>query len=41
LGWTVIATHRRDTIPDKLATIALTYPRVQVERMDVAEAGAD
>ena len=36
-GWTVIATHRRDTIPDTLKTLAGKYPNVRVERMDVSK----
>lgn len=34
-GWTVIATHRRDTTPEELGKLAKQYPRVRVERMDV------
>jgi NAD(P)-dependent dehydrogenase (short-subunit alcohol dehydrogenase family) len=34
-GWTVIATHRRDTIPDTLAELQKQYPNVRVEQMDV------
>ena len=36
-GWTVIATHRRDTTPPELATLAAKYPKVRVERMDVTD----
>jgi NAD(P)-dependent dehydrogenase (short-subunit alcohol dehydrogenase family) len=34
-GWTVIATHRRDTTPEELGKLAQKYPKVRVERMDV------
>jgi NAD(P)-dependent dehydrogenase (short-subunit alcohol dehydrogenase family) len=34
-GWRVIATHRRDGTPEKLAALAAGHPRLQVERMDV------
>jgi NAD(P)-dependent dehydrogenase (short-subunit alcohol dehydrogenase family) len=34
-GATVIATHRRDTVPDTLAALAADHPNVRVERMDV------
>jgi NAD(P)-dependent dehydrogenase (short-subunit alcohol dehydrogenase family) len=34
-GWTVIATHRRDTTPGSLAQLAKRYPNVRVEQMDV------
>lgn len=34
-GWTVIATHRRDTIPDTLAELSSEYDNVRVEKMDV------
>ena len=37
--WTVIATHRRSTIPDALAQLAEDYPLVRIERMDVTDAG--
>jgi NAD(P)-dependent dehydrogenase (short-subunit alcohol dehydrogenase family) len=36
-GWTVIATHRRTTTPEELATLASKYPKVRVERMDVTD----
>jgi NAD(P)-dependent dehydrogenase (short-subunit alcohol dehydrogenase family) len=36
-GWTVIATHRRETTPDELAKLAAKYPKVRVERMDVTD----
>jgi NAD(P)-dependent dehydrogenase (short-subunit alcohol dehydrogenase family) len=35
-GWTVIATHRRDGVPDPLAAVVAEHPNVRVERMDVA-----
>lgn len=35
-GATVIATHRRDTVPDSLVAIAAEHPNVRVERMDVS-----
>ena len=35
-GWTVIATHRRDGVPESLAPIVAEHPNVRVERMDVA-----
>ena len=34
-GWLVIATHRRDTIPDSLKELSANYENVRVERMDV------
>jgi NAD(P)-dependent dehydrogenase (short-subunit alcohol dehydrogenase family) len=38
-GWTVIATHRRETTPEELATLAAKYPKnVRIERMDVTDA---
>ena len=37
-GWTVIATHRRTTTPDSLISLAATYPKVRIERMDVTDA---
>jgi NAD(P)-dependent dehydrogenase (short-subunit alcohol dehydrogenase family) len=37
-GWTVIATHRRTSTPDELATLAAKYPKVHIERMDVTDA---
>jgi NAD(P)-dependent dehydrogenase (short-subunit alcohol dehydrogenase family) len=37
-GSRVIATHRRATTPEKLAALAVRYPQVQVERMDVTNA---
>lgn len=36
-GWTVIATHRRSSIPETLATLAKRHPDVRVERMDVSD----
>jgi NAD(P)-dependent dehydrogenase (short-subunit alcohol dehydrogenase family) len=36
-GWTVIATHRRSSMPDTLTSLLEEYPEtVRVERMDVA-----
>jgi NAD(P)-dependent dehydrogenase (short-subunit alcohol dehydrogenase family) len=41
-GWHVIATHRRDTIPESLATLSGQYDNVQVETLDVTDmAGID
>ena len=38
-GWTVIATHRRDMIPEELARLQQMYPnRVRVEHLDVTDA---
>jgi NAD(P)-dependent dehydrogenase (short-subunit alcohol dehydrogenase family) len=37
-GWAVIATHRRDGVPDTLAAVAALHPNVRVERMDVESA---
>lgn len=34
-GWTVIATHRRDEIPDTLAELSQAHANVRVEKMDV------
>jgi NAD(P)-dependent dehydrogenase (short-subunit alcohol dehydrogenase family) len=36
-GWTVIATHRRSTTPEELASLAARYPKVRIERMDVTD----
>jgi NAD(P)-dependent dehydrogenase (short-subunit alcohol dehydrogenase family) len=36
-GWTVIATHRRDTTPDTLAQLQKQYPNVKPEKMDVTD----
>jgi len=37
-GWTVIATHRRDGIPDLLKPVVEKYPKnVRVEKMDVTD----
>jgi len=36
-GWQVIATHRRDTIPESLATLSAQYDNVQVETLDVTD----
>jgi NAD(P)-dependent dehydrogenase (short-subunit alcohol dehydrogenase family) len=35
-GSTVIATHRRDQVPETLAALRAEYPNVRVERMDVS-----
>jgi NAD(P)-dependent dehydrogenase (short-subunit alcohol dehydrogenase family) len=35
-GWTVIATHRRDTPPESLAELMSKHSNVRVEKMDVA-----
>ena len=37
-GWTVIATHRHDGVPDTLKPLAEKYKNVRVERMDVTSA---
>jgi NAD(P)-dependent dehydrogenase (short-subunit alcohol dehydrogenase family) len=37
-GWTVIATHRREGVPDTLAAVVAEHRNVRVERMDVASA---
>lgn len=37
-GWTVIATHRRDTIPQELAKLAAEHRNVRVAKMDVTSA---
>ena len=34
-GWTVIATHRRDTVPESLKSLSEQYESVRAERMDV------
>jgi len=37
-GWTVIATHRRTTTPEELATLAARYPKnVRIEHLDVTD----
>ena len=37
-GWTVIATHRRATTPEELATLQQQYPaRVRIEHLDVTD----
>ena len=38
-GWHVIATHRRNSIPDSLADLADQYENVQVEKIDVTDIG--
>lgn len=41
-GWHVIATHRRETIPESLAALSGQYDNVQVETLDVTDmAGID
>jgi NAD(P)-dependent dehydrogenase (short-subunit alcohol dehydrogenase family) len=35
-GWSVIATHRRDGVPESLAAVVAEHPNVRIERMDVA-----
>ena len=35
-GWAVIATHRRDGVPDSLQAVVAEHPNVRVERMDVS-----
>jgi NAD(P)-dependent dehydrogenase (short-subunit alcohol dehydrogenase family) len=37
-GWTVIATHRRDTTPQELAELSSEHGKVQVAKMDVSSA---
>lgn len=37
LGWHVIATHRRDEIPQSLADLSAARENVQVERMDITK----
>lgn len=34
-GWNVIATHRRDSVPDSLQSLADQYENVRIERMNV------
>jgi len=36
-GWTVVATHRRSSIPESLAELLAAHDNVQVERMDVTD----
>lgn len=36
-GWTVIATHRRDKVPETLKELSDQYSNVQIERMDVTK----
>jgi NAD(P)-dependent dehydrogenase (short-subunit alcohol dehydrogenase family) len=38
-GWTVIATHRRDGVPESLAAVIAEHTNVRVERMDVSNIG--
>lgn len=35
--WTVIATHRRDSMPESLARLSAEYDNVQVEKIDVTD----
>jgi NAD(P)-dependent dehydrogenase (short-subunit alcohol dehydrogenase family) len=35
-GWTVIATHRRDGVPESLQPVVAEHAKVRVERMDVS-----
>jgi NAD(P)-dependent dehydrogenase (short-subunit alcohol dehydrogenase family) len=37
-GWTVIATHRRDSTPEELARLQHLYPKVHIEHLDVTDA---
>lgn len=36
-GWTVIATHRRDVMPETLAELSAKHSNVRVEKMDVTD----
>jgi NAD(P)-dependent dehydrogenase (short-subunit alcohol dehydrogenase family) len=36
-GWTVIATHRRREMPQTLAELVASYPKVRVETLDVTD----
>ena len=36
-GWHVIATHRRDSIPESLSELTSRYDNVQVETIDVTD----
>jgi len=36
-GWHVIATHRRDTVPESLAALSSQYDNVQIEMIDVTD----
>src|SRR5689334_25128517 len=36
-GWTVIATHRRNDLPESLAAVMAEHKNVRVERLDVAD----
>jgi NAD(P)-dependent dehydrogenase (short-subunit alcohol dehydrogenase family) len=36
-GWTVIATHRRATLPHTLADLSARYPKVRIEKLDVTD----
>jgi NAD(P)-dependent dehydrogenase (short-subunit alcohol dehydrogenase family) len=37
-GWTVIATHRHDTVPETLKPLAEKYRNVRIEHLDVTNA---
>jgi NAD(P)-dependent dehydrogenase (short-subunit alcohol dehydrogenase family) len=36
-GWTVVATHRRDTPPEDLVKLQKQHPKVRIEKMDVTD----
>jgi NAD(P)-dependent dehydrogenase (short-subunit alcohol dehydrogenase family) len=36
-GWTVVATHRRDSPPEELVKLQKQYPKVHIEKMDVTD----
>lgn len=36
-GWHVIATHRRDSVPDSLAELSAEFDNVQIETIDVTD----
>jgi len=38
-GWDVIATHRRDSVPDSLARLSAEYDNVRIETLDVTMQG--
>jgi len=38
-GWRVIATHRRDTVPESLAKLSAQFDNVEVETLDVTDQG--
>ena len=39
MDWYVIATHRRETAPDTLTLLRAEFPKVQIETLDVNDAG--